>query len=105
MQLTGIERLRASKQEFFVLERASGFERGRNWALEEASYRELWRVSQLRNDKTVDREILANKMSRSGPPEEIEIGQIMERVIGVWTPSDAAVLGFIEGACEVYDAV
>ena len=108
MQAAGIERLRASKKQNSEREHAEGVKFGKEWALEHADYDELQRVSVLResnNGEEVEGYHLTLAINDDGDPNNSEIEETMDRVIGVEYPSISMVAGFIEGAGEIFDEV
>lgn len=109
-----IERLRASKQRVESEERTAGYESGRKWAMEDAEFAELKRLSESRHVTilgggiwiVIGRQIFdfqgGGSLTKEAR-EEIEV--FWEEWAQIGAPSDDFVKAFVEGALSVYDDV
>jgi N-methylhydantoinase B/oxoprolinase/acetone carboxylase alpha subunit len=108
-QAAGIERLRASKQKNTEREHAEGVNLGKKWAIEYAEYDQLRRVANLREryrtDGEMDSSLLTLAINDYDQLSSGDIAEMMDEVLDTQKPSDSMVVGFVEGAGEVFDCV
>lgn len=111
MEAAGIERLRASRVRTADLNRASGYESGKSWALNVAEYDELQRVASMdigslpEDDSGRAAYDLAVAILGDESPDRGDICQALEAAFSNTSVSYDEVAGFIEAATEVYAEV
>jgi hypothetical protein len=98
-----IERLRASKERVQEADFEAGKTAGAQWAKQEAEYDELERLSKYAEDgnQPEDEATLRRLIDPSEKLDWRDFG----RLLGHENPSENYVIGFAEGAVEVFDEV
>jgi hypothetical protein len=104
----GLERLRASKKSNAEREEAEGIAAGKKWAIEDADYDQLKRVAELSSDYDAEDGGLALAVAVINDGDRAsgnEAQEALENLFGTKTPSEDLILGFVQGAAEVFDQV
>lgn len=113
MEQANLERLRASRAKTAEKEKSVGEEAGKSWALERAEYDELERLYELSQSQGwfdtsgKDNCALAVAVAIMGEerPDWRDINDLMETISGRKAPSEDFLVGFVEGAGEVFGEV
>ncbi len=112
MSDAGLERLRASRKKVAEINHARGVAAGKQWALERAEYDDLERVANIENrdPRAIDDYlgfvgVVAGAAIGDDHPSGEQINDWVEDTFGPRDPSDDELMGFVEGAGEVFDKV
>jgi len=104
MNEAGLERLRASRKNVEEHNHADGVRLGKEWALNEAEYDELERVASIEETGDDPGFDLSNAVFGDAFDRR-DARDWLKRTFHTSEPSEESVLGFLEGAAEVFDQV
>jgi hypothetical protein len=104
MHAAGLERLCISRNTNAELVTAEAFAAGKNWALEDAEYASLKRVTEIDTSELQDPGDATRALAGAIDDDPYGYADVCQMLDGDQINSIEAVIGFIDGATEVFEA-